>query len=328
MASPTVNVLLTSFPGLNLPATLSLPLSADTPVSQLQDRIYERLPAHNSRLILTTISNKQLSRTSSTPISELLSSPQDDFLSLRLALPMCGGKGGFGSQLRAAGGRMSSKRKRNQGEDNGSSRNLDGRRLRTVNEAKALAEYLAIKPEMAKKEKEERRKRWEQVVELAERREEEIRSGNKGKVDGKWVEDKEEANERTREAVLAAMKSGNYKDNLLGTSHGSGSGSGNSGSDDEVMVGTSSKDTTPPSEPETKPKVQTFFGFDDDDEFLSSDDEDEVEEKGKDVEEMEEDEVEEEIVKEPTPPQAPAKGKSKAKATAPAKTRGKRKAKA
>jgi len=48
---------------------------------------------------------------------------------------------------------MSSKRKRNQGEDNGSSRNLDGRRLRTVNEAKALAEYLAIKPDMAKREK-------------------------------------------------------------------------------------------------------------------------------------------------------------------------------
>ncbi|KAE9375447.1 hypothetical protein N431DRAFT_436936 [Stipitochalara longipes BDJ] len=327
MASPTVNVLLTSFPGLNLPATLSLPLSADTPVSQLQDRIYEHLPAHNSRLILTTISNKQLSRKSSAPISELLSSPQDDFLSLRLALPMCGGKGGFGSQLRAAGGRMSSKRKRNQGEDNGSSRNLDGRRLRTVNEAKALAEYLAIKPEMAKKEKEERRKRWEQVVELAERREEEIRSGNKGKVDGKWVEDKEEANERTREAVLTAMRSGDYKDNLLGTSHGSASGSGNSGSDDEVMADTSSKDTTPPSEPEAKPKPRTFFGFDDDDEFMSSDDEDEVGEKGEDAEEMEEEEVEEEVVKEPIPPPATAKGKGKAKATAPAKTRGKRKAK-
>jgi hypothetical protein len=327
MASPTVNVLLTSFPGLDLPATLALPLPADTPISQLQDRIYARLPAHNNRLILTTISNKQLSRTSSAPISELLSSPQDDFLSLRLALPLCGGKGGFGSQLRAAGGRMSSKRKRNQGENNGSSRNLDGRRLRTVNEAKALAEYLAIKPEMAKKEKEERRKRWEQVVELAERREAEIKSGNKGKVDGKWVEDKEEANERTREAVLAAMKSGDYKDNLLGTSHGSGSGSGKSGSDDEEMPGTSSKETTPPSEPEAKPKARTFFGFDDDDEFMSSDD-DEVVEVGEDIGKMEEEEAEEDEVKEPTPPPAPTKGNGKAKATAPARGKGKRKAKA
>jgi len=223
---------------------------------------------------------------------------------------------------------MSSKRKRNQGEDNGSSRNLDGRRLRTVNEAKALAEYLAIKPEMAKKEKDERRKRWEQVVELAERREEEIRSGNKGKVDGKWVEDKEEANERTRDAVLAAMKSGNYKDNLLATSHGSASGSGHSGSEDEVIAGTSSKDTTPPSEPEVKPKSKSFFGFDDDDGFMSSDEDEDGDGKEDGVEEMEEDEVEEEIVKEPTPPPAPAKGKGKAKAKAPPKGRGKGKAKA
>lgn len=215
---------------------------------------------------------------------------------------------------------MSSKRKRNQGEDNGSSRNLDGRRLRTVNEAKALAEYLAIKPEMAKREKEERRKRWEQVVELAERREEEIRSGNKGKVDGKWVEDKEEAGERTREAVLAAMKSGDYKDNLLATS--GASGSGNSASDDEDMAGTSSKGTTPPSEPEAKPIARTFFGFDDDDEFMSSDEDEEAEDN------KPEEEVVEEVIKEPTPPPVPAKS---TKRKAPSKgrvTKGKGKAKA
>lgn len=229
---------------------------------------------------------------------------------------------------------MSSKRKRGQGEENGSSRNLDGRRLRTVNEAKALAEYLAIKPEMAKQEAAKRRQRWEQVVELAERREEELRSGNKGKVDGKWVEDKEEANERTRDAVLAAMKAGNYKDNLLATSPGSASGSAGSGSEDEVMAGTSSKDTTPPSEPEVKPKSTSFFGFDDDDEFMSSDEDEDEEMPAKldDVEEMDEDEVEEEEIKEPTPPPAPAKGKgkgkAKAKAPAKAKAKGKGKAKA
>ncbi|KAH8811808.1 telomere stability and silencing-domain-containing protein [Xylogone sp. PMI_703] len=280
MGSSMVNVLLTSFPGLGLPSTLSLPLPSTTTISQLQDRIREYLPAPDSRLILTTISNKQLPQLSPVSISELLSSPQDDFLSLRLSAPLCGGKGGFGSQLRAAGGRMSSKRKKNQGDDNGSSRNLDGRRLRTVNEAKALAEYLAIKPEMEKKEKEARRKRWEQVVELAERREEEMRSGNKGRVDGKWVEDKEEAGERTREAVLAAMKSGQYKDNLLGISEGSSSGSGNSASDDEVVGGRGSKDSTPPSEPEasvaSKPKAMSFFGFDEDDEFMSDDDDEDT----------------------------------------------------
>ncbi len=222
---------------------------------------------------------------------------------------------------------MSSKRKRNQGDDNGSSRNLDGRRLRTVNEAKALAEYLAIKPEMATREKEERRKRWEQVVELAERREEEIKSGNKGRVDGKWVEDKEEAGERTREAVLAAMKSGDYKDNLLGISPGSATGSGASGSGDDVGEGSTSKATTPPSETEAKPKARTFFGFDDDDEFMSSDDSEEEDDKEEDAEEMKEDESEEEDAKEPTPPPAPAKGKGKGKARVLAKAKGKGKAK-
>merc|ERR1712093_653910 len=255
MAPSTINILLTSFPGLNLPATLALPLPAETSISELQERIHERLPAHKNRLILTTISNRQLPVISEEPISGLLS-----------------------------------------------------------------------KPEMAKKEKEERRKRWEQIVELAERREEEMRSGNKGKVDGKWVEDKEEANERTREAVLAAMKSGDYRDNLIEAAKASLSGSADSESDDEAMAGTSSKDTTPPSESAAKPKAQKFFSFDEDDEFMSSD-EDEDEEKKEDIqEEMEEDEEsEEEVEKEPTPPPAPAKGKGKGKAKAPikAKPRGK-----
>lgn len=218
---------------------------------------------------------------------------------------------------------MSSKRKRNQGENNGSSRNLDGRRLRTVTEAKALAEYLAIKPEMEKKEKEERRARWEQVLELAEKREDEIKNGSKGKLDGKWVEDKEEAGERTREAVLAAMKSGNYRDNILSISESSKGASGSS-SEDEVMGDTSSKATTPPSDLEgSQPKPRKFFGFDEDDEFLSEDDEDD-----------ENDHVRKKAMvpvpaaKEPSPvPEIPT-SKGKAKALPKGKGKGKGKAKA
>lgn len=237
---------------------------------------------------------------------------------------------------------MSSKRKKGQGDQNGSSRNLDGRRLRTVNEAKALAEYLAIKPEMAKKEKEERRKRWEQVVELAERREQEIKNGTKGKVDGKWVEDKEEAGERTREAVIAAMKAGDYRDNLLATSSGSGSGSdGSPSEEDEFMGGIESSDMIPLSESTPgKPKAMSFFGFDEDDEFMSDDEEEEEEEKGEDEEvkaevkepaiseedEIEEEEAEqedkeevEEIARKLTPPHVPAPTKAKTRSRIPVK---------
>ena len=188
---------------------------------------------------------------------------------------------------------MSSKRKKNQGENNGSSRNLDGRRLRTVTEAKALAEYLALKPEMEKKEKEARRKRWEQVVEMAERREEEIRNGTKGRVDGKWVEDKEEAGERTREAVLKAMKSGEYKDNLMKKESESSGGassegaSGGSEDDDDEMEDSLLPVTTPPTTSKQKePAAKTYFGFDEDDEFMSDEeDEGSEEETAEDKEE-------------------------------------------
>lgn len=157
-----------------------------------------------------------------------------------------------------------SKKKKTQ-EDNGSSRNLDGRRLRTITEAKALAEYLAIKPDMEKKEKEIRRKRWEQIVEATERKQEEIKYGSKKVgLDGKWVEDKEETNERTREAVLAALKRGAITDNILNISSSS-KGNGVGGSSKEEVVseedardeeeeessgGESSKATTPLSEVE------------------------------------------------------------------------------
>ena len=280
MAPRDINVLVTSFGGLGLPPTLALTASPSSTVSSLRHRIDERLPTTSSRFILTTLGNKQLPQTSDTPLSDYLDTTENDFLSLRLGVPLCGGKGGFGSQLRAAGGRMSSKKKRTQ-DDSGSSRNLDGRRLRTVNEAKALAEYLAIKPEMDKKEKEKRRERWEQIVEAADRREAEIKAGSNARLDGKWVEDKEESSEKTRDAVLAAMKAGNYTDNLLGSSAGSSSSSkpdkGRSESEGEEQA--SSEGSTPPPElakqDKGKGKAPAFFGFDEEDEFMSSDEEEE-----------------------------------------------------
>ncbi|TGJ87080.1 hypothetical protein E0Z10_g1679 [Xylaria hypoxylon] len=281
MATRTLNVFVTTFPGLGLPPTLSFPLPSTSTTSDLRDFITTKLPQTDSRFIITTISNKQLTLGSTQHISDLCN-VNDDFVSLRLSLPLCGGKGGFGSQLRAAGGRMSSKKKRNQGDENGSSRNLDGRRIRTINEAKALAEYLAIKPEMEQKEKEKRRERWQQIVAAAEEKEHEIKHSTKGRISGKWVEDKEEAGERTRDAVLAAIKAGNYKDNLLGTSHGSTSTEDveDSTSGDEDVGKESSKSKSPP--PTTKvstkkPPTRAFAGFDEDDEFMSSSDEDEDE---------------------------------------------------
>ncbi|KAJ9321913.1 hypothetical protein DTO027B5_5347 [Paecilomyces variotii] len=306
MMAQTINVLLSSFPGLSLPPTLSISLPSTSTISDVTEKIASYLPASLSAqsFILTTTSNKQLLPSSESLLSLL---PKHDdptkvsnLLPLRLTVPLCGGKGGFGSQLRAAGGRMSSKRKRNQGDNNGSNRNLDGRRLRTVNEAKALAEYLAVKPEMEKKEKEERRRRWQAIVEAAEKREEELKNGGgRVKIDGQWMEDKDEMSEKAREAVLQAMKDGMWKDNLrdalLGgsstsASEGSGSGSPASSSEeseDEDMEEPAA-DAAGPSEPQPKPVARKFFGFDDEDEEFMSDsdeesgeDEDESAGKGK-----------------------------------------------
>ncbi|KAG5645545.1 hypothetical protein DXG03_005820 [Asterophora parasitica] len=67
----------------------------------------------------------------------------NQLVTLRLTPRLVGGKGGFGSQLRAAGGRMSSQKTSN----NDSCRDLSGRRLSTIKEAKKLAEYLESEPE-------------------------------------------------------------------------------------------------------------------------------------------------------------------------------------
>ena len=107
---------------------------------------------------------------------------------------------------------MSTRKRRDNAEKaTGSARNLDGRRLRTVTEAKNLAAYLAVKPDMERKEKEERRKRWEAVVEMAEKREEEMKKGigpdkrRKGLSDV-WMEAKDDAGEGVRNAVAKAMR--------------------------------------------------------------------------------------------------------------------------
>jgi hypothetical protein len=278
MATKNLNVFVTTFPGLDLPRTMSFPLSSTATIPDLWRSIAKRLPYTDARFIVTTISNKQLTPNSTQHLSDLCGI-NDDFVSLRLSAPLCGGKGGFGSQLRAAGGRMSSKKKKNQGDENGSSRNLDGRRLRTVNEAKALAEYLAIKPEMEQKEKEKRRARWQQIVDAADEKEHELKNSTKGRVSGKWVEDKEEAGERTREAVLAAIKAGNYKDNLLSASDGSTSSEAieedsTSGEEDGSKQPSNSQSPTPPTATSSlKPPMRAFAGFDEDDEFMSSSDE-------------------------------------------------------
>jgi hypothetical protein len=144
-----------------------------------------------------------------------------------------------------------------------------------VNEAKALAEYLAIKPEMDKTERDERRKRLEEIVKSTEARKAEILNGSKGKLDGEWLESKEEAAEKAREAVLAALRAGDVK-GVFGGQESDISGSASDdddGSESEEEVEECAKTKTV-----GQAAPRKFFGWDEDEMSDSEDEEGEAEE--------------------------------------------------
>ncbi|EPY53322.1 ubiquitin family [Schizosaccharomyces cryophilus OY26] len=98
----------------------------------------------------------------STSICGLEKNALNKDVNLWLCGRVLGGKGGFGSQLRAAGGRMS--KKRNEEENQDSCRDLDGNRLGTVRQAKELSEFLAKKPAETRAKKEEKKQKLKKLL--------------------------------------------------------------------------------------------------------------------------------------------------------------------
>ncbi|KAE9400714.1 hypothetical protein BT96DRAFT_640445 [Gymnopus androsaceus JB14] len=131
------NVLVSSFSPF---PTLSLAVAPSTQVSEILALLREKYPLLPSSNLVLSLHSGITSDT--LPVSSLCDDGSE-LVSLRLSPRILGGKGGFGSQLRAAGGRMSSQKTNN----NDSCRDLSGRRLSTVKEAKKLAEYLESEPE-------------------------------------------------------------------------------------------------------------------------------------------------------------------------------------
>jgi len=143
MASSSVLVQTFSpFPSL----TLTLPSDATfgSLYGRLRDR-YHDLPSNLASSLVLSTHTGQIPHPDAT-IASLHSNDvvsTASFVTLRLTHRLLGGKGGFGSQLRAAGGRMSSQKTSN----NDSCRDLSGRRLSTLKEAKKIAEYLESEPQ-------------------------------------------------------------------------------------------------------------------------------------------------------------------------------------
>ncbi|KAL0954681.1 hypothetical protein HGRIS_003630 [Hohenbuehelia grisea] len=136
----TTRLLISTFPPF---PTLSLALPSDTVLSDALELIREHNPDLPSSLSLSL--NRGVLPSLDSPLAVLHGNDSQDapnLVNLRLVPRMLGGKGGFGSQLRAAGGRMSSQKTSN----NDSCRDLNGRRLSTIKEAKKLAEYVENEP--------------------------------------------------------------------------------------------------------------------------------------------------------------------------------------
>lgn len=113
-------------------------LSDDTRGADILDGVAEALglASDDAELLrLTTRGGRPVGEDEALPSTEL-----------EVRVRCLGGKGGFGNQLRAQGGRMSARSNGN----TDSCRDLNGRRLSTIKEAKRLAEYMAKEPERQK----------------------------------------------------------------------------------------------------------------------------------------------------------------------------------
>ncbi|KAI0636208.1 telomere stability and silencing-domain-containing protein [Trametes polyzona] len=140
--------------------TLALSVPSETSFAELYEVLAERypsLPLHSATADLVLSPTSGPIPALETSLSSLVDDDEDSLISLRLVPRLRGGKGGFGSQLRAAGGRMSSQKTSN----NDSCRDLSGRRLSTIKEAKKLAEYIESEPLRKKAQQEAQRAKLE-----------------------------------------------------------------------------------------------------------------------------------------------------------------------
>jgi hypothetical protein len=104
-------------------SALCLPVENHTTAHDVKQLVEQRTHIPADQQILSTLNGHIL------PSHETL---QGDWIHLELSVRQCGGKGGFGSMLRAQGGRMNAQKTTNFE----ACRDLQGRRIRTVNEAK------------------------------------------------------------------------------------------------------------------------------------------------------------------------------------------------
>ncbi|KAG5520148.1 hypothetical protein PMAC_001224 [Pneumocystis sp. 'macacae'] len=156
-----INNIITTFPPFK---TISVVLSDTSSIKDLEDYLSTTFPPGN--YLLSHFSGRPIH--SKKTLASLLNcsqySDEKDFCIFRYVPRVLGGKGGFGSQLRAAGGRMSSRKKRGEEENKLSCRDLNGRRIRKIKEAEELAKYIETAPVRKREILAERKQRLQAII--------------------------------------------------------------------------------------------------------------------------------------------------------------------
>ncbi|KAI0703816.1 telomere stability and silencing-domain-containing protein [Cytidiella melzeri] len=204
----STTVLVSTFPPF---PTLSLAVSPSSSLGEIYELLadrYEHLPRNDSPNFDLVLSPHSGSIPSPDDLlSTLFNGETDRLMTLRLIPRLRGGKGGFGSQLRAAGGRMSSQKTSN----NDSCRDLSGRRLSTIKEAKRLAEYIESEPIRKKAQQEAQKAKLEALEKkLGIDRStgagpSEPLAGKKHRMDDEYVEQSKELVDNVKSAVAAGF---------------------------------------------------------------------------------------------------------------------------
>ncbi|RCI03995.1 hypothetical protein CU098_002627, partial [Rhizopus stolonifer] len=115
---------------------------------QLKEKIFQLTSIPVDQQVLRTVSGYDLQQF-----------PSGD-VHLSLSARLLGGKGGFGSMLRAQGGRMNAQKTTNFE----ACRDLQGRRIRTVNESKKLQQELEAIPEREKEKRENLKRKIDKAL--------------------------------------------------------------------------------------------------------------------------------------------------------------------
>jgi hypothetical protein len=252
----SVTVFVSTFPGLS---PLRLTKSSDTKISDLISEIHYNLPQNVVKSSYLSLKSGKSLSTSQT-LNELVLD-DSSFVELRLNACLCGGKGGFGSMLKAQGTKMSRKKNKNTKEYTDSLRTVDGVRMKTIRQAKELHDHLEATPSREKESVEKKKAKLKAIIAGASQTSKSTKFR-----DEEFLEQSEQLLTEVRGAVKLSAKTAQSNSSRLSESPQE-SDSERSDNPSSSSLGTSVESNNLMSV-KCKPKGMGFFGGDDSEDDL------------------------------------------------------------